>query len=308
MLARFVRLALLIELAAYAVIGAWLHSRGADMPTLVASAIAFALALRLAFVVATMSISWLAGSAREPVQRIGRGRTLILVLGEYRAVLANNFFYIPFEKVAASAEPAPGRAEGIPVLLVHGYFSNRGYFRGLLRFLGASGVFPVFAPNLPGTFATIERFADELHEAIERIAHATGQAKLILVCHSMGGLAARHYLARRGPARVAKLITVASPHAGTALATLGLGSNARQMRRDSDFITDLARGESGRAPCATTSIYSAHDNLVSPQDTSRLAWARNIALPGLGHIAILSSPRMHHILLEELREAGVRAS
>ena len=162
--------------------------------------------------------------------------------------------------------------------------------------------------NLPGAFASIERFTEELHEAIERIARATGQPKLVLVCHSMGGLAARLYLARNGANRVAKLITIASPHAGTALAALGLGSNARQMRRDSAFLTELARAENGHAPCATTSIYSPHDNLVSPQDTSRLAWARNIALPGLGHIAILSSPRTRDVLLAELREAGVRTS
>ena len=306
MLARLVRLALLLELAAYAILGAWLHSRGADIPSLAAAAIAFALAARLGFVVAAMSLSALAASEREPAHRIGWASMPRLVLGEYRAVLANNFFYVPFEEVAAPSERAPERTDRIPVVLVHGYLGNRGFFGPLLRSLDAHGVAPLFAPNLPGTFATIERFADELQVAIERIARETGQPKVILVCHSMGGLAARHYLACTGANRVAKLITIASPHAGTALAVLGLGANARQMRRDSAFVTALARGEEGRAPCAMTSIYSPHDNLVSPQDTCRLAWARNIALPGLGHIAILSSPAMRDVLLEELREAGVR--
>ena len=56
-----------------------------------------------------------------------------------------------------------------------------------------------------------------------------------------------------------------------------------------------------------TSIYTPHDNLVAPQDTSRLSWARNIAIPGRGHVDILASERLSAIVLKELREAGVAA-
>ena len=55
--------------------------------------------------------------------------------------------------------------------------------------------------------------------------------------------------------------------------------------------------------CDVTSIYSPHDNLVVPQATSRLSGARNIALPGHGHVGILLSRRLAEILLEELDEA-----
>ena len=106
---------------------------------------------------------------------------------------------------------------------------------------------------------------------------------------------------RKGAARVAKLITLGSPHSGTGLARFGMGENAPQMRVDSTFLAELARGEAGQAPCATTSIYSMGDNLVSPRRSGRLAWARNLVLADLGHVAMLSSPELHRLLLEELR-------
>ena len=52
-----------------------------------------------------------------------------------------------------------------------------------------------------------------------------------------------------------------------------------------------------------TSIWSAHDNLVAPQETSRLEGAKNIALAGLGHVAILFAPDVHRLVVEEVRLA-----
>jgi len=303
MLARFVRLALALELAAYAALGAWLHAHDSSLAAVVALALLVAAGMRLAFVVATILLSE-AFAPRPPVpERIGALAWLRLVAGEFRAVLLDNFLFLPFEPWITPREPAPRRSETIPVVLVHGYFSSRAYFEPLLGFLEARGVGPVFAPNFPGFLATIEGFAAELAAQITRIVAATGQPRVILVCHSMGGIAARLYLAEHGAGSVASLVTIASPHAGTILARLAPGANARQMERGSAFLAALAAREAGCAPCDATSIYSPHDNLVWPHETSRLAWARNVALPGLGHVAILSAPSTHRILLEAIQRA-----
>ncbi len=308
MLSRLARLALVAELLAYVATGTWLHGQGWNLATLVAAAFATALALRLGFVAASLALSWLVASPRSPEHQIGTGATFALFADEYRAVLASNFLNIPFESLVMPRERDPEATDCIPVVLVHGFFGNRGYFGTMRRWLEERGVEPVFIPNFPGTFATIEQFADELDTQIERIAKGTGQSKVILVCHSMGGLAARRYLATRGPDRVARLVTMATPHGGTRLARLGLGANAAQMRIQSRFLTDLTREEDGRSRCSATSIYSPHDNMVAPQETSRLAWARNVPVPGLGHITILASRRSFDVLLEELRDAGVKTA
>lgn len=59
----------------------------------------------------------------------------------------------------------------------------------------------------------------ELKQVIDCVKTITGQSKVILVAHSMGGLAARNYLQGIIPARfendVAELITIGTPHAGS---------------------------------------------------------------------------------------------
>ena len=57
--------------------------------------------------------------------------------------------------------------------------------------------------------------AAQLDREIEDFLQGAASGKLVLVTHSMGGLAARAYLKRHGSARVAKLITLACPHHGT---------------------------------------------------------------------------------------------
>lgn len=299
MLARFVLAALLLEMLAYATFGSWLHGvHGWSVAAALALAVATSLGVRLAMVATTFMLSWTHRSPREPVS-VGGGIRLLLL--EWRALLADNFLYLPLERVMVRRDPE-GPAPLTPVLLVHGFFSNRGYFGALVRALDADSHRAVYTGNFSATFATIERFAAELRQRIEEVCGATGQPRVILVCHSMGGLAAREYFRVHGVARVERLVTIASPHHGTALATFGLGANARQMARDSAFLGRLAAFEGEQGPgVPALSIYSRHDNLVAPQDTSRLPWARNLPLVGMGHVGILSSPQLRELLTTELR-------
>lgn len=306
MLTLIVRVSLVLELIAWIALAAWLHrSHGWSLPMGVVGAAIGSLAIRLALVCFTCALAWIFRCERSPAQRLGPLGTLRLVLGEWRAMVADNFWYLPFDALAVRADPPFSRGGPTPVLLVHGYMSSRGYWAPLVRWLEERGVTNLHVPNFTSAFSTIERLADELHEEIERIAAGTGHERVVLVCHSMGGLAARLYMRERGEKRVARLITLASPHHGTALAILGLGEHGRQMRRGSAFLDALAESEAARPPAVPTlSIYSVHDNLVAPQDTSRLPWARNVAVAGLGHVALIASGRVHPQLLEEIRAAG----
>src|SRR5947207_5134387 len=253
MLSRLVRLAILVEFLAYAGFGAWLvHARAWSLPLVVIAALATCLAARFAFTIASFMLSRYYGSERPSGTALGALATLSMVLREFRAVLASNFVGVPFPALVTPTERIPVSTDRLPVILVHGYFGNRGFFGTLLRHFEAAGVEPVFAPDFPATFATIEDFAEALDRDIERIATATGQPRVVLVCHSMGGLATRRYLANRGPGRVAKVVTIASPHGGTVLSSLGLGANAVQMRRSSDFIAGLGRAQTAGAPCPFT--------------------------------------------------------
>ena len=306
MLARALRLAQLVELAACLAAGAWLHAaRGWGSIAIAAGIVAWFAGVRLALVTLSSLLAWIFRTPRSPEERIGPVRAAALLLCEWRALLAANLLHLPWERLALRADPVPRPTQRVPVVLVHGYYANRGYFRPLVRALEARGIGPIFVPSASRVLAPIEAFADELHERIEAIAAGTGQPRVIVVGHSMGGLVARAYLARYGNARLARLVTLGSPHHGSVLAHLGLGANGRQMLPESDFLARLA-SDSSTVPPGTVSIYSCHDNMVMPQASSRLAAARNVALPGLGHIAMLRSPRLVAALVEALEAAGVR--
>jgi pimeloyl-ACP methyl ester carboxylesterase len=305
MLTRIVRISLVLELAAWIALAAWLHrAQGWSVPGAALGAAAGALGIRLALVCFTGALAWIFRSERSPAQRLGLLGTLRLLAGEWRAMLADNFWYLPFDALAVRPDPPLERGGPMPVLLVHGYLSSRGYWGPLVRWLEARGVGGLRVPNFTSAFSNIERLADELHEQVERIAAGSGHERVVLVCHSMGGLAARLYLKERGAGRIARLVTLASPHHGTALAVLGIGEHGRQMRRGSAFLAALEAAEGARPPeVPAVSIYSVHDNLVAPQDTSRLPWARNVAVAGVGHVALIASGAVYPQLLEEILAA-----
>jgi triacylglycerol esterase/lipase EstA (alpha/beta hydrolase family) len=302
MLARLVRFSIVLELVLYAALGAWLHFvHGWGPAGIVAAVLALALGARLGLVGFTSLVGWLNRGERDPAHRIGWSGAVRYLVGEYAALVADSLWLLPFDALAVRADPPLAAAARPPVILVHGYLSNRGYFRGLVAALERAGVRPVFTPNFRVLFSSIEHYAGELHAQIERICAGCGQERVALVCYSMGGLAAREYLRRHGERRVAKLITIASPHHGTVLASMGLGLNARQMHRGSELLRELERAEAAAPPrIDAASIWSPHDNLVAPPETSVLAWARSIPLPGVGHVSIVTSPRTFAAVVAEL--------
>jgi triacylglycerol esterase/lipase EstA (alpha/beta hydrolase family) len=304
MLSHLVRAQLAAELLLCIALGAWLHvQRGWNLAAVVVFLAGVSLGLRLLIVVVSSLVAHANRSPREPGQRIGFAGGVRVVVGEWRAMLVDNFAWLPFESVLVRSDP-PAGGPLVPVLAVHGYLSNRGLMRPVIDAMDRAGA-EVHTLNFRGLFGSIEPLIDPLEAEVQRLAVASGHPQVVLVCHSMGGLVARAWLARHGAERVARLVTIASPHHGTAIAKLGLGANATQMRPRSEFLIALEAAEGGEGPaCPTTSIYSVHDNLVAPQETSRLPRATNVALHGWGHVAIVAAPPLHAAVIAALREAG----
>lgn len=195
-------------------------------------------------------------------------------------------------RLEAAVSPASDGAA--PILLIPGYFCNEAMWRPFQDRLRAAGRL-VASVTLEPPFAGIDELAERLDEEVDRLLAATGAARVMLVGHSTGGLIARAYLERRGPDRVAALITIATPHHGTKLARLGLGRDAREMEPGSAWLRAL----NSRPPQVPThSIWSARDEIVVPRDSARLAGARETMLALPGHFGLLEAPEVLQAVLE----------
>jgi hypothetical protein len=204
-----------------------------------------------------------------------------------------------------AADPLAAR---IPVLLVHGLVDNRSVFSVMCRSLRRRGFAHVGTWNYSPLLTDVAGGAADLGEQIERICEQTGHDQVHVVGHSLGGLIARYYVQRQGgDRRVASLVTLGTPHAGSRWAHVVPTPLIRQLRPGSSVIRELAEP----APdCRTpvTAVYSDLDQMVVPTDSGRcdhpdLA-ARNVLVSGVGH---LSLPR-HRGVVDEVAAtlAGVR--
>ena len=297
MAARQLRWLLGGELLFYTLLGGWLVSSGSTPLQAFGLGLAGALGMRLYFVLLSFGLM-LGGERSVPTSlRIGPLQALRMVLEEYAALILLFTVVQPFEKFWLGPDRLGHcAARRTPLLLIHGYQCNRGFWFWLRRKLEAAG-WTVATHNLEPVFADIDGYADGIARRIDEVLTATGAAQLILVGHSMGGLAIRAYLQRHGKARVARLITLGTPHRGTRLARLGPGSNARQMRLGSSWLSELAARDV--LPQGSMSIYSGHDNYVYPQEAAtRLDGAAHVAISGVSHLGMAISPR----LLGKLRE------
>jgi triacylglycerol esterase/lipase EstA (alpha/beta hydrolase family) len=187
-------------------------------------------------------------------------------------------------------DAAPGRRA---VVFVHGFLCNRGLWNRWIPALNAAGV-PHLAITLEPPFGAIDGYVDQLDAAITRAHRATGMPPL-LVCHSMGGLAARAWWrghAMNAAHRVHGVITIGSPHHGTFTAHLARASNAHQMRRKSAWLRELAAQEDDGRFRHFTCFYSHCDNIALPASTATLPGADNRHIAGIPHVTLAHAPEV----------------
>ena len=257
-------------------------------------------------VIVVLSFVLAATNASPRPAPLGAGPRLKLWLGEIAATWSVLFVAMPLERWLMPRDRDGARKDRPPVLLIHGYVNNAGSMWRLWRALGRRGL-RVHTLNLEPVYGDIDAYAPLIESRIVAIRAATGAPRVTLVCHSMGGLAARAFLRhcskRQVDACVDKVISLGTPHRGTVLARMEMSPNGRQMAPDNAWLNALAAHEAGRWPCAMVSIYSLDDNLVAPQLNAQLEGARNLAVAGIGHISLPLSGRMIGMVMAEIERA-----
>ena len=174
------------------------------------------------------------------------------------------------------------------VVFIHGFVCNRGFWNPWMRDFRAAGI-PFSAVNLEPVFGSIDAYVPIIEEAVERVRTATGLPP-VLVCHSMGGLAARAWLRKaNGAGRVHHVVTIGTPHRGTWLGRFSHTGNGAQMRLDGPWVQSLAeRTETVPFTC----WYSNCDNIVFPVSTATLPGVDNRLVRGIAHVQLGFRPEI----------------
>lgn len=291
MLARLLRIGLGLELIAaltlVTMLGAWL------VPPL---AVALILLFPLAVHGLPLAIEFITGAIvdRRPIARLGPLALIKVWLGEtWRSF---KVFNIDQPWRAGFDEPEILRQPDRPaVLFIHGYMCNRATWRPWLFESGLAGRWNCATVNLEPVFGAMDRYPELIHAAIERLRAASGAERVTLVCHSMGGLAARAYLRAHGHHAVARVVTISTPHHGTLFARLGHGENTRQMRRACEFVRQLATSDE---PVEFICFASQHDNMIVPRDGQVLDCAEAVWFERIGHLAMTDNDQVLAKLIE----------
>ncbi|MFE2060397.1 esterase/lipase family protein [Streptomyces sp. NPDC059446] len=199
-----------------------------------------------------------------------------------------------------------------PVVLLHGFIDNRSVFVLLRRSLARHGWHHLESLNYSPLTCDIRTAAELLERHVEEICARTGHREIDIVGHSLGGLIARYYVQRLGgDRRVRTLVTLGTPHGGTAAAPLaGAHPIVRQMRGGSDLIEELRRPAPG---CRTrfVSFWSELDRVMLPVETACIDHpdldALNVRVTGIGHLALPVHPAVASAIRQALESDGAVA-
>ncbi|MFE9848895.1 lipase family alpha/beta hydrolase, partial [Streptomyces sp. NPDC005576] len=208
-----------------------------------------------------------------------------------------------------TALPAPQGDDRPPVVLLHGFIDNRSVFVLLRRSLARHGRRHLESLNYSPLTCDIRTAAELLGRHVEEICERTGHQRVDIVGHSLGGLIARYYVQRLGgDHRVRVLVTLGTPHSGTAAAPLASAHPiVRQMRAGSDFIEELRTPAPG---CRThfVSFWSELDRVMVPVRTACIDHpdldAENVRVTGIGHLALPVHPAVAARIRQELDHPG----
>lgn len=203
-----------------------------------------------------------------------------------------------------TGEPSGDQSLDTPVLLVHGYGHNSSAWFMLRKALHRAGFTSVHTLNYNSLVHDVPEIARTLSDRVEMLRGLTGSDKVNLVGHSLGGVVARWYVQEmEGDLKVNTAITLASPHKGTLAAFVPPGRTARECRPNSWVMRRL---NDGVLPTHVrwVAFYGDSDALVQPIGSGRIDVpalnARNVLIPGMGHMAMLMSGDVVNQVVEEL--------
>lgn len=209
----------------------------------------------------------------------------------------------PFQFLLTSGR----KAEGTPVIFVHGLYHNPSAWIFFHIFLARAGYknFHFYGYNsFTKPFAPA---AEALAGFMDQVLADNPGRKVVLIGHSLGGLVSRRAAAEpRFKDRVGALVALGSPHHGSELAAMGLGPMARSLFPGREIEQILE--ETPEIDVPKLAVYTLLDDYVFPLNGLRIGrdgWQEQTCGP-ISHVQMLYSQdvswRVAGFLEEALKE------
>ncbi|MFP6626645.1 MAG: alpha/beta fold hydrolase [Deltaproteobacteria bacterium] len=238
---------------------------------------------------------------REQRRRGGGRQTLPAVVswfGEWLALLLALLAW-PVGLLPARRPTAAGDGSR-PVVLIHGWGMNRASMALLAARLRRDGR-QTHALNYSTLRAGNEDRARQVAADLLRVCEQSGGGLVDVVAHSLGGIVVRAAARNHGIlAHLGNVVTLGSPHQGTALAEIFPLATLRELRTDSPYLYRLGQEDTLAATVNVTSIRSDFDAGILPSDKAEYPGALNITIDYVGHMSLLASRRVYQLVQENL--------
>lgn len=173
----------------------------------------------------------------------------------------------------------PARSPGA-VILIPGYGGGTGALEVLSNELTEAGFSPTILDVADGT-GDLSGYAEQALATAEQL-RTQGAEQVDVIGYSAGGVTARTAQGLDSGGLIDRVVTVASPHQGTAVAAIGaiLGAcptACEQLQPESDLLESLPAASSDEV----LSIYSTSDEVIRPADSSEIPGATNVVIQDL---------------------------
>lgn len=169
-----------------------------------------------------------------------------------------------------SPQADPGPQAGPPVLFVHGYMHTASAWLPFSAWFRAAGYRDLHALTYHSLRDDFPAIVARVEAEVRRLDAARPGRGVVLVGHSLGGLAIRQFLNTSPLAgRVLAAATLGAPHQGSALAGLAMSPLGRSLGFRGPLVRTVeAADRPPRVPCL--SLSSPMDNIVLPREGLRI--------------------------------------
>lgn len=185
-----------------------------------------------------------------------------------------------------------GRGDRAPVVLLPGIYETWEFLSPVADALARAG-HPVHAVEGLGHNRRPIPEAAQVTAAYLEEADLLG---VVLVAHSKGGLIGKQVMLSPSGERVAGMVAIATPFAGSRWARYMVGRALRSFRVNDPVLLALARELAVNA--RITAIYPHFDPHIP--ETVHLPGARNVELPLSGHFRPLGQPSLVNLVAREV--------